>query len=155
MYNEGIFVGYRGYEIKKTEPLFPFGFGLSYSKFDYSDLSCSEISSDGNFSVNFKITNSSDIDGREVAQIYIRDVESSLPRPAKELKGFVKEMLKAGETKVITVSLDRDALGYYDDRKSSWIAEKGEFVVLVGPSSDDVRTKRSVELKSSFSWVGV
>ncbi|KAK0243159.1 glycoside hydrolase family 3 protein [Armillaria nabsnona] len=155
LYNEGIFVGYRGYEIKKTAPLFPFGFGLSYSKFDYSDLNCSEISSDGKFSVNFKITNSSDIDGREVAQIYIRDVESSLPRPAKELKGFVKEMLKAGETKVITVFLDRDALGYYDDRKSGWIAEKGEFVVLVGPSSDDVRMKRSVELKSSFSWVGV
>ncbi|KAK0461743.1 glycoside hydrolase family 3 protein [Desarmillaria tabescens] len=155
LYNEGIFVGYRGYEIKKTAPLFPFGFGLSYSKFDYSDLSCSEISPDGKFSVQFKITNSSGIDGREVAQIYISDVESSLPRPAKELKGFVKEMLKAGETKVIIFSLDRDALGYYDDRKSSWIAEKGEFVVLVGPSSADVRMERSIELKNTFSWVGL
>ncbi|KAG7447564.1 glycoside hydrolase family 3 protein [Guyanagaster necrorhizus] len=155
LYNEGIFVGYRGYEIKNAVPLFPFGFGLSYSKFDYSDLSCSEISSDGKFSVRFKITNSSGIEGREVAQIYISDVESSLPRPVKELKGFVKETLKAGETKVITVFLDRDALGYYDERKSSWIAEKGEFVVLVGASSADVRMKRSIELKSTFSWVGL
>ncbi|KAJ3873284.1 glycoside hydrolase family 3 protein, partial [Lentinula edodes] len=90
LYNEGVFVGYRGYQIKNITPMFPFGFGLSYSAFEYSALNCSEISSEGTFTVTFTIKNTSSVYGREVAQIYIADDEASLPRPQRELKGFKK-----------------------------------------------------------------
>ncbi|GJE99911.1 glycoside hydrolase family 3 protein [Phanerochaete sordida] len=94
VYNEGIFVGYRGYEVRKLAPLFPFGYGLSYTTFDYSALEVSSVSEDGKFTVSFTVKNTGDVDGREVVQVYIADPESSLPRPVKELKGFVKVGLK-------------------------------------------------------------
>ncbi|KAJ7498630.1 glycoside hydrolase family 3 protein [Mycena latifolia] len=155
LYNEGIFVGYRSYEIRNLQALFPFGFGLSYATFEYSDLEVSPISSSGTFSLNFRITNTSQVAGREVAQVYIADPQSSLPRPVKELKGFAKVDLKAGETKVLNVGLDREALGFYDDRQNCWIAEKGTFEVLVGASSQDIRLTKEVELPAIITWTGL
>ncbi|KAJ7682484.1 glycoside hydrolase family 3 protein [Mycena polygramma] len=154
-YNEGIFVGYRSYENRKLKPLFPFGFGLSYSTFEYSDLQLSPVSSEGAFSVTFQIKNSSKIAGREVAQVYISDPQSSLPRPVKELKGFMKVALAGEETKTVKIDLNREALGFYDDRQMCWVAEKGTFKVLVAASSDDVRLTGEVELGATFTWTGL
>lgn len=148
-------MGYRGFEIKNLSPLFPFGFGLSYSQFEYSDLEISSISADGNFSVSFEIKNIGEVYGREIAQIYVSDQLSSLPRPIKELKGFDKVDLKPGETKKIEHTLDREALGFYDDRAGHWVAEGGKFEVHVGASSTDIRLHREVELKEKFTWTGL
>ncbi|KAJ3796785.1 glycoside hydrolase family 3 protein [Lentinula aff. detonsa] len=155
LYNEGVFVGYRGYQVKNLTPMFPFGFGLSYSTFEYSALKCSEISAEGRFTVSFTIKNTSKVDGREVAQIYISDDEASLPRPQRELKGFKKVALKAGESQSVDVGLDREALGFFDERRGEWIAEKGTFCVLVGASSEDVKLKESVDLKNNLTWRGL
>ncbi|EIN10508.1 glycoside hydrolase family 3 protein [Punctularia strigosozonata HHB-11173 SS5] len=155
LYNEGIFVAYRGLEIKDIAPMFPFGYGLSYTTFEYSDLSTTAISSEGAFSVSFTVKNTGAVDGREAAQVYIRDVESSLPRPVKELKGFAKVALKPGESKKVKIDLDRDSLSFYDDRKKSWVAEAGVFEVLVGASSSDIRLKATAELKNTLTWSGL
>ncbi|KAJ7094493.1 glycoside hydrolase family 3 protein [Mycena belliarum] len=155
LYNEGIFVGYRSYEIRKLQAMFPFGFGLSYATFEYSDLRISPVSASGEFSLNFKVTNTSEVAGREVAQVYIADPQSSLPRPVKELKGFTKVELKGGESKELAVGLDREALGFYDDRQKCWVAEKGTFQVLVGASSQDIRLTKEVELPDTITWTGL
>ncbi|TRM68227.1 glycoside hydrolase family 3 protein [Schizophyllum amplum] len=155
LYNEGIYVGYRSYEKRNLAPLFPFGFGISYSSFEYSDLSLSPLSDTGDLTVSFKIKNTSNIAGREVAQVYVTDPQSSAPRPAKELKGFTKVALAPGETKTATVKLERDAFSFYDERKMSWIAEKGVFGVWVGASSADIKLKGDVELAKTFSWTGL
>ncbi|KAF8914231.1 glycoside hydrolase family 3 protein [Gymnopilus junonius] len=154
-YNEGIFVGYRGYEIKKLAPSFAFGHGLSYSQFKYEDLTTTEISPAGEFSVSFKVTNAGQVEGREVAQVYISDPKSSLPRAVKELKGFTKVHLKPAETKTATIALDREALSFYDDQNMNWVAESGIFLVQVGASSEDIRLKAKVELKETFTWTGL
>ncbi|KAF5358919.1 hypothetical protein D9758_004863 [Tetrapyrgos nigripes] len=155
LYNEGIFVGYRGYQIKNLAPMFPFGHGLSYSKFDYSGLKCTPISSEGNFTISFTITNSSQVDGREVAQVYVHQPQASLPRPVREMKGFIKVTLKAGEGKEVKVDLDREALGYYDERRMCWVAEMGKFEVSVGASSEDIKLKGTTELGESLTWTGL
>ncbi|KAI0045907.1 glycoside hydrolase family 3 protein [Auriscalpium vulgare] len=144
LYNEGIYVGYRGYEKKSITPLFPFGFGLSYTTFTYADLSATPIAADGTFSVCWT-----------AAQVYIGDPSSALPRPAKELKGFVKVALKAGESKTVRVDLDREALGFFDERRKAWVAEAGTFEVLVGASSRDIRLTATTELEETFTWVGL
>ncbi|KAI3616685.1 beta-glucosidase [Moniliophthora roreri] len=155
LYNEGVFVGYRGYQIKSIAPAFPFGFGLSYTQFEYSDLQSTPISSDGSFTVALKVKNVGQINGREVVQIYISDPESSLARAKQELRGFKKVSLKAGETKEVKVELDRDALGFYDERRGSWVAERGKFGVLAGASSEDIRLRTEVELKDTLTWTGL
>ncbi|KAF8165588.1 glycoside hydrolase family 3 protein [Crassisporium funariophilum] len=154
-YNEGIFVGYRSYEMRNLEPLFPFGFGLSYAKFEYSGLEISPISAEGDFSVTFKVTNTGTVEGREVAQIYVSDPQSLLPRPLKELKGFAKTNLAPGETKTLTVSLGRDALSFYNDQEMHWVAEEGTFVIKVGASSVDIRLEGDVQLQKTFTWTGL
>ncbi|RDB19825.1 putative beta-glucosidase I [Hypsizygus marmoreus] len=155
LYNEGIFVGYRGYEIKDVPPLFPFGYGLSYAQFEYSELETSSVSPDGKFSVTFKVKNTGEVEGREIAQIYVTDQQSSLPRPNKELKGFVKVNLQPGETKKVEHVLDREALGFYDDRAACWVAEAGNFEIKVAASSADIRLKKDIELKEGFTWAGL
>ncbi|CAA7260099.1 unnamed protein product [Cyclocybe aegerita] len=154
-YNEGIFVGYRSYEIRKLDPLFPFGFGLSYSQFEYSDLEVSPISSSGEFAVSFKIRNTGKIEGREVAQVYVSDPQSSLPRALKELRGFTKVQLQPGESKSVKVSLDKYALSFYDERDGQWVAEQGSFGVLVGSSSADIRLQGETKLEKTFTWRGL
>ncbi|KAH8830267.1 glycoside hydrolase family 3 protein [Flagelloscypha sp. PMI_526] len=153
LYNEGIFVGYRGFEIRELAPLFPFGYGLSYSTFEYSDLQISEISKEGNFSVSLKVTNTSTVDGREIVQVYIGDPESSLPRPVKELKAFTKVDVKAGETVPVTIPLGREALCYWSTKH--WLAESGVYWVLVGRSSADVVLKGDIKLESDITWLGL
>jgi beta-glucosidase len=141
LYGEGLFAGYRYYDRKKIEPLFPFGYGLSYTTFEYGDvrLDRSEYTSGESIAVSVDITNAGSVAGQEVVQFYVRDVESSLVRPEKELKAFAKVALAPGETRTVTLDLDERALSFYDDAQAQWVAEAGEFEVLVGASSRDIR----------------
>jgi beta-glucosidase len=153
--SQGILVGYRSFEKRTITPLFPFGHGLSYTNFKYSDLKLSAVSANGHFNVSVTVQNTGTRDGREVVQIYLSDEKSSLPRPKKELKGFFKVALKAGESKTESIDLDREALGFYDDRRMEWLAEKGTWEVLVASSSADVRLSGYIMLMDSFSWTGL
>jgi beta-glucosidase len=154
-YGEGIFVGYRYYEKKKIDPLFPFGFGLSYTTFDYSELrlSAQEMKPGETLEVAVDITNSGERAGQEVVQLYLRDLKARLQRPEKELKAFAKVALEPGERKVVTFSLTQEALAYFDDRAHAWVAEAGEFEVLVGASSQNIRTRASFVLTDSAQWL--
>ena len=150
-YGEGLFVGYRYYEKRHIAPLFPFGFGLSYTTFEYSNLhlSAAEISSQDTLQVSVAITNTGSRAGKEVVQLYVRDIESHLQRPEKELKAFAKVALEPDESKTITLSLDRMSFAYYDDLAHEWTAEAGEFEVLVGASSQDIRARAKFNLTTS------
>jgi len=146
-YGERIFVGYRYYDIKDIDPLFPFGHGLSYSQFEYSDLVLPDKVKVGeNFQVSVNVKNTSDVAGKEVVQLYVRDVESRLVRPLKELKGFDKITLEPGESQTVIFELDPRSLSYYDPYHKTWIEEPGIFEVLVGASSRDIRLSGSFEL---------
>lgn len=151
---EGVFVGYRWFDMKNIEPLFPFGFGLSYTTFEYSHLRLVR-GTDANGPVvtaEFEIKNTGSRVGAEVAQIYVQDVESSVPRPVKELKGFKKVMLQPGEKQVVSVPLERGAFSFYDEQKGGWLAEAGEFRILAGASSRDIRLTGAFKLDRSVSW---
>jgi beta-glucosidase len=154
-YGEGLFVGYRYYDKKRIAPLFPFGFGLSYTTFSYSPLrlSAQEIGPDDTLQVSVDVTNTGQRAGKEVVQLYVRDEQARLQRPDKELKAFAKVHLEPGESKTVTLSLGRDALAYYDDRSRQWVAEAGEFDALVGASSHDIRATATFTLRSSSSWL--
>lgn len=149
-YAEGMLVGYRWFDTKKIEPLFPFGHGLSYTNFKYSKLKLIK-GKNANLTVRFEIENAGKHDAAEVAQIYVQDIESSLLRPTKELKGFQKVFLKAGEKKLISAALNQNAFAFYDPEKKSWIAEKGDFKILVGSSSRDIRLSGNFRLTKTFS----
>ncbi len=155
-YGEGIYVGYKYYEKKDVSTLFPFGFGLSYSSFEYKNLrlSASNLAPDQSLSVQVDITNTSARAGQEIVQVYVRDVISSVHRPNKELKNFSKVMLEPGETKTVTITLTREAFAYWDDLRHAWVAEAGEFEVLVGSSSADIRARASFELTQTTAFGG-
>lgn len=148
-YREGIFVGYRWYDQKGIAPLFPFGFGLSYSRFVYSDLKVSkeELTESEEIQVSFRVKNIGDVAGSEIAQLYVHDRESSHPRPPKELKGFRKVPLDAGEEKEVVLKLGRNDFSYWNPDKRSWYAEPGEFEILVGASSAELPLKGSIWLR--------
>ena len=148
-YREGIYVGYRYYDTKHVEPQFPFGYGLSYTTFKYSGLKLDkkEMDKDGTINVSFTVTNTGGMDGDEVAQLYIHDVRSSVDRPYKELKGFKRVSLKKGESKTVSLRIDKSALSFYDVKSKSWVAEPGKFDVLVGSSSKDIKLKGSFVLR--------
>lgn len=148
-YNEGILVGYRWHDTKAIAPLFAFGHGLSYTTFDYSDarLSSSTIKEGGKVKVSVTVTNSGKVDGQEIVQLYVGDCESSLLRPAKELKGFEKVALKAGESKKVEIELPYEALCFFDDEAHAWRAEKGDFKIYVGSASDNIREALDLRLK--------
>jgi beta-glucosidase len=148
-YGEGIFVGYRYYEKKKVAPLFPFGYGLSYTDFAYSNLTVSGSGTD--VTVTVDIRNIGNRAGQEVVQLYLRDPQSKLVRPEKELKAFAKVGLDAGETKTVTLSLKHDAFAYYDPAKKAWVAEAGDFEILLGSSSADIRLSAVYELGETSS----
>lgn len=139
-YSEGVFIGYRYYDRSETKPLFPFGFGLSYTTFAYSDLSITPATGNASqpVTVSFTVKNTGDRQGAEVAELYVGDSHASIPRPVKELKGFAKVTLRPGESKRVTLSLDRRAFSFYDVNKKGWNAEPGEFSILVGGSSNNV-----------------
>lgn len=148
VYREGVFVGYRWYEHLGVEPLFPFGHGLSYSAFDYSglELSRERLAAGDTLELTFSLENRGPVDGAEVAQVYVKDVLASLPRPPKELKGFSKQTLGAGERREVRITLDARAFSYWDEDRKRWMTEPGAFEVLVGASSADIRLRKSVEL---------
>jgi beta-glucosidase len=132
-YNEGLLVGYRYFDTKKVEPLFPFGHGLSYTSFTFDNLSVAK--SDSVVVVKLTVHNTGKLPGAEVVQVYIKDEASSLPRPEKELKAFRKVFLQEGASKEVELRLDASAFQYYDDGKKQWVLEPGKFTVLVGNSS--------------------
>ena len=148
-YKEGIFVGYRWYEYKKIQPLFAFGYGLSYSTFEYSNLNISsnKFSKDDNVEVIFTVKNTGPVDGAEIVQIYIQDMESSHPRPVKELKAFEKVFLKAGEKKEVKIVLNSKAFSYWNPDINEWYAEPGEFNILIGSASDNILLEESIILQ--------
>lgn len=148
-YKEGIFVGYRWHDKQKLKPLFSFGHGLSYTSFQYSKISMDkkEMTADETITVKVRVKNTGSREGKEIVQLYIRDKKSSLPRPEKELKGFEKVSLLAGEEKEVAFTVDRQALSFYDDRKQAWVAEKGDFEVLIGASASDIKDKVVFRLK--------
>jgi len=145
-YTEGVFIGYRGYEKSGVKPLFPFGFGLSYTTFAYRNLSASTPSAAGNVEVRFEVSNTGSRAGAEIAQVYVGDRHASVPRPLKELKGFAKVSLSPGETKSVSVTLDRRAFAYYDVKKHDWTVEPGDFDLYVGRSSAQIELTGKVAL---------
>ncbi len=149
-YEEGLLVGYRWFDTKNVEPLFPFGFGLSYTKFDYSNLRLVPGAKDGMLTAEFDVRNSGSRDGAEVAQLYVQELKPRLARPVKELKGFGKVFLKAGELKTVSIALDRNAFAFYDPAQKGWASEKGEFKILVGSSSRDIRLEGSTRLTQTI-----
>lgn len=143
-YKEGLNVGYRYYDKSKVQPLFPFGFGLSYTSFNYSNI---KITTKGKTAiVTFTIKNTGKIDGADVAQIYVHQQHSTLTRPEKDLKGFQKVFLRAGEAKTISVILNEDAFKYYNDQLNQWVLEPGKFDILVGNSSKNILLKGTAQL---------
>jgi len=147
-YEEGLLVGYRWFDTKKIEPLFPFGHGLSYTRFDFSGLNLVENPGTNGplVTVEFDLTNAGDREGAEVAQVYVQDLQSTLPRPVKELKGFKKVTLKPGAKQTVSIPLDRNAFAYYDADKKGWVAEAGDFKILIGSSSRDIRMQGTFKL---------
>jgi len=147
-YKEGVLVGYRWYETKKIEPLYPFGFGLSYSTFEYKniELSKEKFNKDDEIEVSVTITNTGDTEGAETVQLYIEDIESSVERPLKELKGFAKVSLKPGESKKVKIKLDKQDFSFWNPEIKDWFAEKGTFKIRVGSSSADIKLTKEIEL---------
>lgn len=150
-YREGIFVGYRYFDTKKTEPLFPFGHGLSYTTFDYSNLvvAARRMRDDEPLSVQVDVTNTGSRRGKEIVQLYVRDLKPAVIRPDKELKGFVKVELEPGETKTVTFALDKRSFAFYDVGLKSWRVETGAFELLIGQSSRDIRLAEQVIVDST------
>jgi beta-glucosidase len=148
-YGEGVFVGYRHYDAKGVEPRFPFGHGLSYTRFDYGSLSLSadEIGPGDDLEVAVEITNTGDRAGREVVQLYVSDLEASVPRPEQELAAFEVVALEPGKTAPLRLRLDRRALSFWDEATQGWRAEPGRFEARVGASSRDVRARATFTLK--------
>jgi beta-glucosidase len=146
-YSEGVFVGYRHFDRSKTKPLFAFGYGLSYTTFAYSKLSVTPPAGnlDEPLTVSFDVRNTGDRAAAEIAELYVGDSHASVPRPVKELKGFVKVSLKPGETRRVTLTLKSRAFSFYDTAKKDWSAEPGDFTILVGGSSDNI------QLQSKFT----
>lgn len=150
-YREGLFVGYRYYDKKQIEPLFPFGYGLSYTTFEYSNITADkeEISDKDTVKVSVNIKNTGKVSGKEIVQLYVRDVESSVIRPDKELKGFEKVELKPGEEKTVCFTLDKRSFAYYNVDIKDWYVESGVFEILIGISSEDIKLKKNIEVKST------
>ncbi len=156
-YRESIYVGYRYYDKVKKDVLFPFGFGLSYTAFTYSDIKLSKknIKDTDTLEVSFKVKNTGDTAGAEIAQIYVNDKESTIFRPEKELKGFRKIYLEPGEEKKLTVSLDKRAFAYYNVNIHDWHVESGAFNILVGASSRDIKLSATVKVTSTAGDVEI
>ncbi|MGB9007082.1 MAG: glycoside hydrolase family 3 C-terminal domain-containing protein, partial [Candidatus Acidiferrales bacterium] len=157
VYKEGVFVGYRGYEHNGTKPLFPFGYGLSYTTFKYANLAIKPVAPGAKgselsaplYEVSFDVTNTGTREGADVAQVYVSDPQSRVPRPVKELKGFARIDLKPGETKTATVILDSRAFSYYDVAGKQWRTDPTEYKILVGRSSDDIQLRGAVTLSTA------
>ncbi|MBK5202500.1 MAG: glycoside hydrolase family 3 C-terminal domain-containing protein [Prolixibacteraceae bacterium] len=148
-YKEGIFVGYRWADKENIEPLFAFGHGLSYTTFKYGKPTADKktMTIDGTITFTVNVKNTGNRKGKEVVQLYISDLKSTLPRPVKELKGFKKIELAPDEEKTVSITINKDALSYYNDIKQEWVAEPGKFIALIGSSSRNIKGKVPFELK--------
>ncbi|MGA8553360.1 MAG: glycoside hydrolase family 3 C-terminal domain-containing protein [Candidatus Acidiferrales bacterium] len=157
VYKEGIFVGYRGYEKNGTKPLFPFGYGLSYTTFKYDNIAIqpatdrtkSDSFSAPLFQVSFDVTDTGTREGADVAQVYVADPHAKVPMPPKELKGFARIDLKPGEKKTATVILDARAFAYYDVNAKRWHVEPGEYPILIGRSSEEIKLRSNVTVSAA------
>jgi beta-glucosidase len=145
-YSEGLYMGYRGYDKKHAKPLYPFGYGLSYTTFDYSDLKLSTnvMAPGSTVDVTFKVTNTGDQAGFEVAQLYVHPNNPAVDRPEKELKGFTKVYLQPGESKTVSIPIDSRSLAYYVEKTDSWDVDAGKFKILVGPDSETLPLDRTL-----------
>jgi beta-glucosidase len=144
-YREGIFMGYRGYEHNHVEPQYPFGFGLSYTTFSFSNLKSAPVG-DGRFHVTFDVTNKGKRAGATVAQLYVGESSPAVERPAKELKGFERVMLQPGETKHVAMDLNPRSFSYFDVKSSTWQADAGAYELMLGDSSQDIQQKITLQL---------
>lgn len=148
-YNDDIFVGYRYTDMNKIKPTFPFGHGLSYTSFEYGKPSINRKkgSVDDKFTVTIPVTNTGSREGSEIVQLYIADLKSSLPRPAKELKDFAKIKLQPGQTETVVFEIGREDLCFFDDKAHSWIVEPGKFEAIIGASAADLKGKVGFEIE--------
>jgi beta-glucosidase len=148
-YKEGIFVGYRWFDKQNIKPLFSFGHGLSYTTFEYGKATADkkEMASSENITFTVNIKNTGNREGSEIVQLYIRDVKSSLPRPLKELKGYDRVSLRPGDTKAVSITIDKSALSFFDPDTHAWIAKPGAFEAIIGASSTDIRGSISFTMK--------
>lgn len=142
-YQEGLFYGYRGYDVQDKRPLFPFGFGLSYTTFSYSDIKAQPLGKN-RLRVTFKVTNTGKRAGAEVAELYVCPLKSKVVRPVKELKGYEKVYLEKGASKTVAIDLNEDAFSYYDIETEDFVPDNGSFRILVGPSSDDLSLQTDI-----------
>jgi len=151
-YGEGLFIGYRYYDAKEMPVLFPFGHGLSYTTFEYSNprTSASAFKGVDGLTIEVDVTNTGEVAGKEIVQVYVHDHASDLVRPEKELKGFAKVALQPGETQTVAIKLDFRAFAYYHPRYKQWITEDGEFDILIASSAADVRHTLTVTLESTL-----
>ena len=151
-YGEGLFIGYRYYDAKEMPVQFPFGYGLSYTSFEYSNpqVSATSFKDTDGVTVSVDVTNTGEMAGKEIVQLYVHDKVSGLVRPFKELKGFAKVELQSGETQTVSMALDFRAFAYYHPEYAQWITEDGEFDLLIGASSADIRHTLTVTLESSL-----
>ncbi len=152
-YGEGLFIGYRYYDAKELPVLFPFGHGLSYTNFAYSNagLSATTFRDVDGLTVTVDVTNTGDMAGKEIVQVYVHDRESGLVRPKKELKGFAKVSLAPGETKSVAIKLDFRAFAYYHPEYKQWITENGDFDILIASSATDIRHTLAATLESTLN----
>lgn len=150
-YREGVFVGYRYYDKKEMDVLFPFGHGLSYTTFEYSNLrlSASEITDKGTLTVTVTVTNTGSREGKTVVQLYVGDDKSTVLRPVRELKGFEKVALEPGESKEVSFTLDKRSFAYWNEQIHDWHVETGDFTIQVGQSSRDISLTGTVTVKST------
>jgi beta-glucosidase len=150
-YGEGIFIGYRYYDARKVLPLFPFGFGLSYTTFAYSDLwiNASAIKDTEGMTVEAKVKNTGRVAGQEVMQLYVHEQRAKVVRPEKELKAFTKVALQPGEEKTVSFRLEKRDFAYYDVLRHDWVVTPGNFDILVGSSSQDLRLRQTVEVEAT------
>ncbi|WP_407316849.1 glycoside hydrolase family 3 C-terminal domain-containing protein [Pseudomonas sp. nanlin1] len=146
-YSEGLFMGYRGYDKKHAKPLYPFGYGLSYTTYQYSDLKLSSnvLTPGATINATFTVTNTGNQAGFEVAQLYVQPSKAQVERPEKELKGFSKVYLKPGESKTVSIALDSRSFAYYSPDSVSWNVDPGKFKVLVGTDSENLSLNRTVQ----------
>ena len=156
-YRESVYVGYRYYDAAKKDVRYPFGYGLSYTTFEYSGLKLSKksIKDTDTLTVTFKVKNTGKVAGAEIAQLYVKDVKSTVFRPEKELKGFKKVFLAPGEEQTVTIELDKRAFAYYNVNIHDWHVESGDFNILVGASSRDIKLLGAVKVTSTAKDVEI
>jgi len=151
VYTEGILVGYRWFDTKKVEPLYPFGYGLSYTDFEFSHLKTDKETYDAKdvIEITFNIKNTGNVDGKEVAQLYISDPESYVEKAAKELKGFKKVFVKSGASEIVTIQVPVEELAYYNETKKEWLVESGTYTIKLGKSSRDIQNEVTINVEQN------